>query len=232
MALYTGTSGFSYKEWKGVFYPEKLPDSEMLAYYSGQLPAVEINNTFYRLPRPDVLAGWAAQVPESFRFILKASRRITHFKKLKDAADVTEYMFSVASGLGSRLGPILFQLPPNFPKDVERLTAFLELIPIGVRGAFEFRHDSWNDPDVHQALAHKNAAWCVADADDQPAVMVRTADWGYLRLRREGYTDAELESWAGWIGEQGWEDAFVFFKHEDAGAGPKMASQFLSMLEK
>ncbi|HLE56160.1 MAG TPA: DUF72 domain-containing protein [Rhodothermia bacterium] len=230
MALYTGTSGFSYKEWKGVFYPEKIPDSEMLAYYSGQLPAVEINNTFYRLPRRDVLAGWAAQVPESLRFILKASRRITHFKKLNDAADVTEYMFSVASGLGSRLGPILFQLPPNFPKDVDRLRAFLELIPVGARGAFEFRHDSWNDPDVHQALSDKNAAWCVADADDQTAVMVRTADWGYLRLRREGYTDDALKSWAGWIRGQGWEDAFVFFKHEDAGAGPKMASDFLRLL--
>lgn len=231
MAIYTGTSGFSYKEWKGFFYPENLPSSDMLSYYADRLRAVEINNTFYRLPKPGVLAAWADQVPEEFRFVLKASRRITHFKRLKDAAEVTAYMFDVASGLGERLGPILFQLPPNFPRDVDRLRSFLESIPGAVRAAFEFRHGSWADDAVYEALSERNAAWCIADTEEVPAEMIRTADWGYLRLRRPAYDDAALVIWAEQIRRQAWLDTFVFFKHEDEGAGPEMASRFFRLVE-
>lgn len=231
MLVYPGTSGFSYKEWKGTFYPTDLPGSQMLSYYAERLPAVEINNTFYRLPRPEVLAAWKKEVPDLFRFVLKASRRITHFKRLKDVQETADYMFSTVSSLGSNLGPILFQLPPNFAKDLERLEVFLTSIPATIRAAFEFRHPSWHDADVERALADRNVAFCTADSVDEPAEIIRTADWGYLRLRRPGYSDTELKDWAARITSQDWADAFVFFKHEDAGAGPRMAARFLEMFD-
>ena len=225
--LWTGTSGFSYKEWKGSFYPEKLPANRMLEYYSQQLACVEINNTFYRLPRAEMLEKWAAQVPEDFAFVLKASRRITHMKRLKDAGDPLDYLVTTAvNALGERLGPILFQLPPYLRKDVERLRDFLAIVPDTVRAAFEFRHESWFGDDVYQALADHGAALVTADTGEDEAPVVETARFGYARLRRPGYTDADLAEWAAALRRPSWSDVFVFFKHEDEGAGPRMAAGF------
>lgn len=231
MNWWVGTSGYSYKEWKGNFYPEKLPAKDMLAHYGGKLTGVEINNTFYRLPKASVLEGWAAQVPESFRFVLKASRRITHFARLKDdATEATDYLLDTATALGPRLGNVLFQLPPNFKADVPRLEAFLERMPEGTRAAFEFRHESWLTPETHEVLRAHNAALCLADADDadEPA-FVATADWGYLRLRRTSYDEEDLKRWLARVRDSGWTDAYVFFKHEDEGTGPRLAGRFLEL---
>jgi len=222
-----GTSGFSYKEWKGPFYPEKLPNKDMLAYYSSELPAVEINNTFYRLPKREVIENWAAQVPEGFHFSIKASRRITHFRRLKDTGEVLDYLIEATSVLGDRLGVILFQLPPNFKKDIDRLGAFLETLPEDVRAAFEFRNDSWFDDEVYDALRAHGAALVTADTNEKDADIVSTARFGYLRLRKDGYSDKQIAAWAKKVAEQKWDEAFVFFKHEDAGGGPKMAKKFL-----
>jgi uncharacterized protein YecE (DUF72 family) len=231
MALYTGTSGYAYKEWKGSFYPADLKDDAMLGHYASRLPAVEINNTFYRMPKESVVLGWADQVPESFRFVLKATRRITHFGRLKGVESELEYFLRVSQALGARRGPSLFKLPPNMKQDLERLTAFLALLPNQWRAAFEFRHRSWFDDEVFAALRARNAALCIADqAEDEDATpFVATADWGYLRLRREAYTRADLEGWAGWIREQGWEDCYAFFKHEDGATGPALAADLLGL---
>ncbi len=232
MNVYTGTSGYSYKEWQGVFYPDKLPANKMLNFYAGELPAVEINNTFYRLPRASVLEQWRSQVPDAFRFIIKASRRITHIKRLKDAEDETAYLFETLQSLQNTLGVVLFQLPPFLRKDLERLEKFLDILPPGARAAFEFRHATWYDDEVYTLLEQCNAALCLADSGgDNDAPRVATANWGYLRLRREDYGDAELNDWAEFIRAQKWQDAFVFFKHEDAGAGPRMAKAFLERFD-
>ncbi|HEX5133448.1 MAG TPA: DUF72 domain-containing protein [Candidatus Krumholzibacteria bacterium] len=230
MNLYAGTSGYSYKEWKGFFYPEKIPNDEMLAFYGGKLPAVEINNTFYRLPKREVLANWAEQVPADFRFAIKAAQKISHMKRLKNAAEETDYLMDVVGELGEKLGVVFFQLPPNFKQDLDRLGAFLETLPEKIPVAFEFRHSSWFEDPVYELLKKHNVALCLADADDDLEVpLVRTADWGYLRLRRPGYAAEELQQWRTWVNSQKWKSAFVFFKHEDAGAGPKMATEFLRL---
>lgn len=228
--IYAGTSGYSYKEWKGHFYPEKLPAAGMLAYYAERLPAVEINNTFYRLPKESVLDGWAAQVPEHFRFSIKASRRITHFKRLKGTDEETAYLLRVLGTLGPLLGVVLFQLPPNLKKDLPRLETFLDLLPTRAPAAFEFRHPSWFEDDVTGVLRDRGCALCLADNDDQePPSLVKTENLGYLRLRRADYSDDDLRSWADRIQEQEWERVFVFFKHEDEAAGPRMAERFLKL---
>lgn len=232
MDLYVGTSGYNYKEWKGPFYPEKMPDDEMLVFYGERFRSVEINNSFYRVPKPEVVRGWAERVPESFRFALKATQRITHFKRLKDVGGEVEYFVGVASHLGDRLGAILFQFPPNFRKDMERLQAFAALLPDRLPVALEFRHDSWFDDEVRACLRGKNAALCFAHQDDDTdeAVALRfasTADWGYLRLRGKQYSDADMQGWARRVREQAWDRAFVFFKHEDEGLGPMLARRFL-----
>jgi uncharacterized protein YecE (DUF72 family) len=227
MRVLAGTSGFSYKEWKGSFYPEDLPAPAMLSYYAQRLPAVEINNTFYRMPKPALLEGWAAEVSPDFRFVLKASQRITHFKRLKDAGSEVEYFFGVAATLGDRLGPALFQLPPNLKKDLPRLQAFLGTIPADRRAAFEFRHASWFEDDVFEALREARAALCVAEDEELATPLVPTAGWGYLRLRRQDYDDAAVGAWAEKVRGQAWSDAYVFFKHEDAGSGPRLAGEFL-----
>lgn len=234
MELYTGTSGYSYKEWKGSFYPEDLSSKEMLGYYGERLNAVEINNTFYRLPKASVLESWAEQVPGSFRFSIKASRRITHFTRLKEKSrDPTEFLLSQLETLGDRLGVILFQLPPNFKKDLERLESFQALLPEGTPAAFEFRHESWKDDDVHEALRQRDMACVCADTEDSDGdePIVETGSWGYLRLRRPGYSADDLARWAGHLKATSWERAFVFFKHEDEAAGPRMATDFHGLLE-
>ena len=238
MRIAVGTSGYAYKEWKGFFYPADLPTDGMLRYYGERLTTVEINNTFYRMPKEKVLLDWAAVVPDGFRFVLKASQKITHFKRLKDVGGEVEYFLRVATVLGPKLGPTLFQLPPNLKKDLPRLTDFLALIPRTWRAALEFRHASWFDDDTFAALKEHNAALCVADTDPGAeggtealeVPFVATADWGYLRLRRAGYAKPDLERWAGRVTSQAWSDAFVFFKHEDAGAGPKLAAEFTALL--
>lgn len=224
MRLYCGTSGFSFKEWKGPFYPEKLKADEMLAFYASRLPAVEINNTFYRLPDPSLLERWRGQVPEDFRFAVKASRRITHIKRLKDCADEAARFFGAVEVLGERLGAVLVQLPPQFRIDVERLERFLELVPEGVATAFEFRHDSWQDARVLAALESRGAAWVTTDDEDRdPGNLPRTASWTYLRLRAPTYGPESLERWRNAC--ETFERAFVFFKHEDEARGPKLAEQ-------
>ena len=230
MNLLVGTSGYSYKEWKGNFYPEDLSDKEMLQYYGTRLPTVEINNTFYRLPKESVLKSWGEQVPPDFRFAVKASQQITHIKRLKDAGDETEYLLRTIRVLGSRLGCILFQMPPNLKKDLPRLEQFLKHIPGDTSAAFEFRHASWFEQDVFDCLKANRCALCIADADDALDIpFVATADWGYLRLRRVEYTTTVLKKWMKQVQSQKWDRAFVFFKHEDAGTGPKLAAQFIKL---
>ena len=231
MDIRTGTSGFAYKEWKGAFYPEDLPADRFLAYYAGRLAACEINNTFYRMPNPETLRGWAAEVPASFRFVLKASRQITHSKRLKDCEQPVAFLAQQARVLGEQLGPILFQLPPNLRADVERLRAFLGIVPADIRAAFEFRHESWHDDAVLDALREHGAALAIADTDELTAPRVATAGWGYLRLRRVEYTDDEVQDWVAWTLAQPWSDAFAFFKHEDAATGPRLAARFAELCQ-
>jgi len=230
MNLFIGTSGYSYKEWKGNFYPEDLPAKEMLAYYSRRLPAVEINNTFYRLPQPNMIENWKEQVPDSFRFSIKATQRITHIKRLKNCAEETKYLIETAKLLGERLGVVLFQLPPNSKKDADRLREFLDCLPPETRAAFEFRHESWLDDETFNLLRARNSALVVSDTDEKPlSSITSTADWGYLRLRRTSYSKKDLGDWMKRVQEQKWNDAFVFFKHEDEGIGPKLAAQFMKL---
>jgi uncharacterized protein YecE (DUF72 family) len=230
MRILPGTSGFSYKEWKGSFYPEDLPDSEMLRFYSSRLPAVEINNTFYRMPRAALLESWAEQVPDGFSFALKASQQITHRKRLKEAGEAVSYFLQVATTLGDRLGPVLFQLPPNLKKDLPRLSEFLAGLPPSFRAAFEFRHDSWFDEEVFTSLADRGAALCWAEDEELATPRRPTAGWGYLRLRRPDYGEPEIAAWAERIRSQPWSDAYVFFKHEDEGAGPRLAGRLCEIL--
>lgn len=230
MNLYVGTSGYSYKEWKGSFYPEKLAAKDMLPYYASRLHAVELNNTFYRMPQRSMVESWKAQVPDGFRFSVKAAQRITHLKRLKDVADETKYMLETISALQDSLGVVLYQLPPNMKKDLERLETFLKNLPADPPAAFEFRHPTWFDDDVLQLLRSENRALCVSDTDDLPVSRIdKTADWGYLRLRRINYSTADLREWIGRMKDQNWKTTFVFFKHEDEGTGPRLASEFINL---
>jgi uncharacterized protein YecE (DUF72 family) len=231
MELCVGTSGFSYEQWKGPFYPEDLPASQMLRYYAERLSSVEINNTFYRMPRSSVLEGWLAQVPESFRFAIKASRRITHVKRLKEAGEETDYLLGRLAALGDRLGVVLFQLPPNLKCDLPRLESFLARLAGRVPAAFEFRHPTWQEDEVAALLREHGAALCCADDDEQPASLVVTAPFAYLRLRRSCYEPDELASWARRLCDTRCQRAFVFFKHEEAGAGPRLAAAFRERVE-
>jgi uncharacterized protein YecE (DUF72 family) len=226
MQVLAGTSGYSYKEWKGTFYPAKLAADEMLRFYAEHFKTVEINNTFYRMPDEAMLARWSEQVPSDFAFSVKAPRRISHEKRLREAeSDVAEFLRRAAV-LGNKLGPVLFQLPPFMRKDLPRLEEFLGLLPASPRAAFEFRHPSWQDDSVYEALRARAAMFCIADTDEGETPLVSTSDSGYLRLRREQYDDAELRAWAERIAAQPWNRAYVYFKHEDAGLGAKFAQRF------
>jgi uncharacterized protein YecE (DUF72 family) len=228
--LYVGTSGFAYKEWKGSFYPKDLPAAGMLHYYAERFKSVEINNSFYRMPKASVLEAWAAEVPPDFKFVLKAPQRITHFQRLKDSAESVSFLLNVAKVLEQRLGPLLFQLPPNLKKDVPRLRDFLKLLPTGQQAAFEFRHQTWFDDEVFELLREHGAVLCLAEAEDGVEIpFVSTADWGYLRLRLPEYKAVELKAWVKRVHTQNWRDTFVFFKHEDAGVGPKLAERFMAL---
>jgi uncharacterized protein YecE (DUF72 family) len=232
MRVLPGTSGFSYKAWKGSFYPDDLPDSEMLRYYSSRLPAVEINNTFYRMPRAAQLQSWAEQVPDGFVFALKATQQITHRKRLKEAREAVSFFLQVATTLGDRLGPVLFQLPPNLKKDLPRLTDFLAFLPPSCRAAFEFRHESWFDDEVFGALSSTGAALCWAEDEELATPNQSTAGWGYLRLRRPDYSGADLAAWAERIRGEPWREAYVFFKHEEEGTGPRLAGELGALLRR
>ncbi len=229
--LLVGTSGYSYKEWKGSFYPQDLSPKDFLRYYAERLGTVEINNTFYRMPKRDVLLGWRDEVPAGFCFVLKTPQRITHHKRLGDVAEDLAYFCETARALGPHLGPLLVQLPPYLRRDDQKLAAFLALVPKDVRVAVEFRHASWRDEAVYQLLRDHGAAACAADTDDEEeaAPLVSTADWGYLRLRRLAYDEAALTAWLGRIAAQPWREAFVFFKHEDAGTGPRLARRLIAL---
>ncbi len=229
--ILVGTSGFSYPSWRGAFYPQDLPASRFLPYYAEHFATVEINNTFHRMPTEKLLAGWAAQVPEEFRFALKAPQRITHQLRLRDAAEPAGRFCALAATLGARLGPLLFQLPPTLRADVPRLADFLAGLPAGAEVAFEFRHPSWLADATWAALAARGAALCVADGEALAAPVVATAPFGYLRLRRETYADADLDAWAERIATTPrWERVYVYFKHDDAGQAAAYARALLDRL--
>jgi len=230
MHILAGTSGFSYAEWRGRFYPEGLPQDQMLRFYSERLPSVEINNTFYRMPKPEMLAAWGDGAPSDFTFALKATRRITHQQRLVDVVADLAHFFNVAEALGEKLGPVLFQLPPFLKKDLAALGAFLPLVPKGKRVAFEFRHPSWFDEDVFELLRAHNAALVGGDLeeDEKSPPLVATADFGYLRLRRLDYDPATIAAWGQRISVQPWTNVFAYFKHE--ALGPMFAEALLATL--
>jgi len=232
MKIHIGTSGFGYKEWKGRFYPEKITPREMLRFYAEHLDAVEINNTFYHMPTEGVLRSWAEQVPPDFVFAFKAPQVVTHYKRLRSVDDETAYLVRTLSLLGGRLGPVLFQFPKSFRADRAALEGFLALIPDGIFCAFEFRSPTWLTADILHLLRARNGSLCIADTDEAPAQeIVPTAAWGYLRLRRADYPEAELAEWRDRIRAQAWEKAFVFFKHEETARGPEMALRFRALVD-
>lgn len=231
MRAWVGTSGYTYAEWKGSFYPADLPASRMLAYYAERFATVEINATFYRMPTPKLLDGWACAAPEVFRFALKAPQRITHFARLRDVDEPVRLLCDAVRTLGAKLGPVLFQLPPSFKKDGARLADLLALLPADLAVAMEFRHESWFAADVYERLRGRNVALCVADTDRGSTPLVVTADFGYLRLREGGYTERDLARWAETIrGTTAWREAFVYFKHEESGSGPAFAARLVPLL--
>ena len=220
--LLAGASGYSFKEWKGSFYPDKMKPEEMLPFYSARLPTVEINNTFYQMPKVTVLENWAATTPEPFRFAIKASRRITHMSRLKadSAADSVAFLYRNLAALGAKRGPVLYQLPPFLKKDLPRLTEFLSLLPEGHGAAFEFRNDSWSSDDVYDALKAAGAALCLSEREDNaPPPLVETAPWGYVRLRLEEYSEQDLGAWAQKLAATGWAEIYVYFMHEPTAPG-------------
>lgn len=233
--ILVGTSGYNYPEWKGSFYPVDLPAAKFLPYYASKFPTVEINYTFYRMPTPKLIAGWRTQVPAEFRFTLKAPKRITHDRRLR-AADVAESLqgfVTAAAELGPQLAALLFQLPPNFKKDVGVLNEFLSLLPPKTPAAFEFRNASWLDDAVYDALRARNIALCIADSESRETPLVSTASYAYLRLRDEGYDDADIAQWAQTartLGERA-SDVFVYFKHEDEGKGAAFGQQMMQLLQ-
>ena len=230
--VHIGTSGYNYPEWKGSFYPPDLPTAKMLAYYADRFSTVEINYTFYRMPTPKLVAGWAAQVPSSFRFTLKAPRRITHDRKLRGVADPTRAFCDAAAELGPQLAALLFQLPPTFKKDLSALDEFLGDLPPRVCGAFEFRHESWLDEEVYARLRDRNLALCIADSEKRSTPLVTTADYAYLRLRDEGYTENHITEWADVVRDldSRVRDVFVYFKHEEEGKGAMFGSMLRDKL--
>ena len=228
--ILVGTSGWSYKEWKGSFYPADLSADDMLRHYAGRFPTVEINNSFYRIPREKVLLEWAEQVPAGFRFVLKASRRITHINRLTDEDGSLAYMLRTVNVLGERLGPTLFQCPPTLRREVGRLRDFLALVPRTWRAALEFRHESWYTEEVYDLLRAHDVALVGVDEDEGTRPLVPTASWGYLRLRRTEYAEDTLGAWARRIGEQPWQEAFVFLKHDEENGSPPDAALRLAAL--
>jgi uncharacterized protein YecE (DUF72 family) len=234
MRVHVGTSGYNYPEWRGTFYPAELKAKDMFGYYASRFRTVEINYTFYRMPTPKTTTAWRERAPEGFTYVLKAPRRITHDRRLKECDESVQTFCGAARLLGPHLGPLLFQLPPSARCDLPRLEAFLSILPADIRAAFEFRHESWHSEDVYAALASRNAALCIADFGDRTTPVKATASHGYFRLRDQGYSRADLRTWVERLAAIGsaWEDVFVYFKHEDEGTGPEFAATFVSELGK
>lgn len=229
MKLRAGTSGYAFKEWKGSFYPPEVKDAGMLAHYATRFPTVEINNTFYRLPKEQVMIDWAAQVPDDFKFSVKASQRITHHARLKaECSDTVEYLMKVTAALGDKLGPVLFQLPPNLKKDFDRLRVFLDMLPLDRRFTIEFRHESWFGDDVFDVLRERDIAMCIIEQGEFASPVVSTASWGYVRLHRLDYDEAALGTWGKQIAAQAWSEAYVVLKHDEGiGSGPPAVDSFV-----
>ena len=232
MSFWIGTSGYNYPEWKGSFYPEKLPSAKMLPYYAERFPTVEINYTFYRAPNEKILDGWSRATPERFKLTLKAPKRITHDHRLRDCGDLVRQFLETAATLGPKLGAVLFQLPPNLKKDLALLDAFLDTFPPRVCAAFEFRHASWLDEETYERLRARNLALCLADSERLSTPVVVTADYGYFRLRDEGYTPDDIARWGDVVRERAsaWREVFVYFKHEEEGKGPEFAKLLMQHL--
>ena len=232
MTIWIGTSGYNYPEWRGSFYPEKFAAAKMLPYYAERFRTVEINYTFYRAPNEKILDGWNKATPERFRLTLKAPRRITHDRRLRDCADPVRQFLETAASLGPKLGALLFQLPPNLKKDLTLFDSFLQAFPPRVCAAFEFRHESWLDEEIYARLRARNLALCVADSERLSTPVVITADYAYFRLRDEGYTTDDIARWGDVIGEKtsGCKDVFVYFKHEESGKGPAFALELMRVL--
>ena len=232
MDSWIGTSGFQYAEWKGKFYPEDLSAAKMLPFYAERFTTTEVNYTFHRIPSAKTIENWKAQTPARFQFSLKAPQKVTHYARLRECSDTMRYFHDVTCALGDKLGVILFQLPPNFKKDTVLLADFVNGLPSGMRATFEFRHQSWFDDEVYQTLKSRNAALCIADMEEISTPPVATADFGYLRLRREDYSSADVKRWAGVAQEigAGWGNAYIYFKHEEAGIGPKLAAEMKQIL--
>jgi uncharacterized protein YecE (DUF72 family) len=231
--FWIGTSGYHYKEWKGAFYPTELAEADLLKYYAARFPTVELNYTFYRMPNVRTLQGWAKETPELFQFTLKAPRHITHDLRLRDAADPVTYFCDTAKALKQRLGAVLFQLPPFLKKDLPRLEDFLHQLPPGYRAAFEFRNPSWFADDVYECLRRFDAAVCIAEHQDRRVPFEQTASFGYLRLRRPDYADADLAEWAQRLVDAAsqWNAIFVYFKQEESGKGPVFAARLAQLLQ-
>ena len=232
MNFWIGTSGFQYPEWKGTFYPEDLPASQMLPFYAERLTTTEINYTFRRIPSAKTIENWCKLTPEKFKFALKAPQKITHFAKLRGCDDTLTYFYKIVSALGARLGPVLFQLPPFLRKDTTLLNDFVRCFPHEMRAAFEFRHESWFDDEIFGVLREHNVALCLAESEKLSTPVVGTAKFGYLRLRREDYTSDDVLRWTEVVKGKSneWSDAFVYFKHEEAGIGPKLAGEMLKLV--
>ncbi|MBS0661193.1 MAG: DUF72 domain-containing protein [Verrucomicrobia bacterium] len=226
MKIWLGISGFQYPEWKGKFYPEKLSTARMLTYYAERLSSTEINYTFRSLPTANTVARWVDETPADFRFALKAPQRVTHFAKLKECGEIMSVFAQACANLGAKLGPVLYQLPPTFKADAPRLADFLASLPPGLRAAFEFRHASWHTDEVFSILRQHRAALCLAESEDGMTPREVTADFGYLRLRRTDYSAADLAGWAAFLQAQAghWQDAFVYFRHEETCVGPGFAA--------
>ncbi|TMA27337.1 MAG: DUF72 domain-containing protein [Deltaproteobacteria bacterium] len=229
MSVLVGTSGYNYEAWRGSFYPEDLPAKRMLSHYAQQFDSVEINYSFYRKPTAKLLQGWAAQVPERFRFALKAWQRITHQKRLRDCAELVSDFADAARTLGPKLGPVLYQLPPNLKADLPLLRDFLNQLPRDLKAAFEFRHETWFNEETYAALREAGAALCVAESEDLATPPVRTASFGYFRLRRLDYDESALRKWAEIVKELPGE-VFAYFKHEDEARGPAFAKAFIPLV--
>jgi uncharacterized protein YecE (DUF72 family) len=233
MTHWIGTSGFQYPEWKGVFYPEDLSPAKMLPYYAERFATTEINYSFHRIPNGKTIDGWCQATPEHFKFALKAPQKVTHFARLKNCEETINYFYSVAASLERKLGPVLFQLPPQLKADADLLRSFLALLPASAQSAFEFRHDSWLSEDIFALLHERNVALCIADSEKLATPAIATANYGYLRLRREDYTAEDVSRWARKIVElgSGWSDAYVYFKHEESGTGPRLAQLLAELLQ-
>ena len=215
--ILAGASGYSFKEWKGAFYPDKIKPEAMLAFYAEQLPTVEINNTFYAMPKVTVLENWVQRTPDGFCFAIKAPKLITHQAKLRvdSAGDAVTYLYKTLATLGDKRGPVLFQLPPYLKKSVSVLSEFLALLPADHRATFEFRHESWFDDEVYEVLRASGAALCLSEREDNtPPPLVQTAPWGYVRLRLEEYSERDLQKWAERLLATGWKQIHVYFMHD------------------